>query len=127
MDLIASADALISLHRAEGFGLTLAEAMLMGVPVVATAGNLDFMDEATACLVPVGLVSIKDPQGIYKGQNWADPDITFAAEQLRRLRDDPEFAQAQADRAQVSVAERLGPEAWLHSLPADLRSALAAR
>jgi glycosyltransferase involved in cell wall biosynthesis len=55
LDLLSDGDVLLSLHRAEGFGLVLAEAMLMGKPVVATAwsGNLDFMTDGTACLGPV--------------------------------------------------------------------------
>ena len=55
LDLIASADVLLSLHRSEGFGLVMAEAMRARVPVIATAwsGNLDYMDESSALLVPI--------------------------------------------------------------------------
>ena len=73
--LYAAADAYISLHRAEGFGLNLAEAMLRGLPVVATnwSGNVDFMDEDCAIMIPASLRSVRDPQGIYASSagRWA--------------------------------------------------------
>jgi glycosyltransferase involved in cell wall biosynthesis len=87
--LYAAADAYISLHRAEGFGLNLAEAMLSELPVVATAysANMEFMDEHCAALVPFALVAVKDEDGIYaaRGASWAEPDLDAAVEQLRRL------------------------------------------
>jgi glycosyltransferase involved in cell wall biosynthesis len=92
LDLYAAADAYLSLHRSEGFGLNLAEAMLSGLPLIATAwsGNLDFMDEASAALVPARLVPVRDPQGVYRPRDgrWAEPDLDAAAEWLRKLRSD---------------------------------------
>ena len=128
MKLIGSADTLISLHRAEGFGLTLAEAMMMGVPVVATAwsGNLDFMDEGNACMVPARTIPVRDAQGIYRGQIWADPSISAAANQLRRLRNDPSFARTLSAQAKETVTQRLKPEVWLSSLPFNLKTAIVA-
>ncbi len=122
---IASADAFLSLHRAEGFGLTLAEAMVLGTPVVATgwSGNLAFMDADTACLVPSRLTAVEDPQGIYSGQMWAEPDIAAAAAQLRRLRDDRAFTEALTIRAKAHVIDRLSPKRWFEALPAPLRAA----
>jgi glycosyltransferase involved in cell wall biosynthesis len=91
VQLLASADILLSLHRAEGFGIPCAEMMLRGKPVVATAwsGNLDYMSEDSACLVPVQLVQLADGAAAYKGLKsvWADPSVTKAAAWLRRLRD----------------------------------------
>jgi glycosyltransferase involved in cell wall biosynthesis len=125
--LIAGADVLVSLHRGEGFGLTPAEAMAMGVPVLATAysGVMDFMDAESAVLVPYRLVPVNDPQGIYRGQSWADPDLDAAAEGLKRLRDDPALRARLAATARLRVAERLSPEAWLKTLPASVQAAAA--
>ena len=125
LDFIAQADVLISLHRAEGFGLTMAEAMMVGTPVVATgwSGNLDFMDSETACLVPCSHQRVVDAQGIYRGQIWAEPDVTAAADHLRRLRGDPRFAFDIAARAKARVQRDLSPEAWFSAMPADFRRA----
>lgn len=127
--LLAGADVLISLHRAEGFGLVMAEAMALGTPVLATAysGNLDFMDETTALLAPSRPVAVDDPQGIYRGQTWAEPDIEAAAEGLRRLRNEPDLGPRLATAARARVTETLSPRAWLASLPKAVQAAAAAQ
>ncbi|CAH2603291.1 Glycosyltransferase [Rhodovastum atsumiense] len=91
--LYCRADVLLSLHRAEGYGLPMAEAMAWGVPVVATgwSGNLDFMDDSDSCLVPYRLVPVSDSAAIYRGSTWAEPDLDAAAAALRRLAEDPAF------------------------------------
>jgi glycosyltransferase involved in cell wall biosynthesis len=80
-DLMNVCDCYISLHRSEGFGLTLAEAMLLGKPVIATgySGNLDFMNEENSFLcshkiISVGKGCLYPPDGV-----WADVDIDHAA------------------------------------------------
>ncbi|MEH0194898.1 glycosyltransferase [Caulobacter sp. CCNWLY153] len=107
--LVASCDILLSLHRAEGFGLFPAEAMAAGKAVVATgwSGNLDFMDEHSAVLAPFRLVAVEDAQGVYAGGQWADPDLDFAARALARLIDDPIERRALGERARHSIAARL--------------------
>jgi glycosyltransferase involved in cell wall biosynthesis len=117
--LIAGADALISLHRAEGFGLVMAEAMALGVPVVATeaTGNLDFMDPTCAMLVPARSIPVEDPQEIYCGPTWFEPDLGVAAEALRRLRAEPGFRHVLARASRRRVAKTLSPQAWLSTLP----------
>lgn len=107
--LYAACDAYISLHRSEGFGLNLAEAMLAERAVIATAwsGNLDFMDAASAALIPAKLIPVRDPQRVYTvaGARWAEPDHDAAVAALRTLRDDPAaraaLAKAGAEKARA--------------------------
>ena len=110
--LTAAADIVLSLHRSEGFGLVPAEAMLLGRPVVATgwSGNMDYMDEASACLVPYRLVPARDPRGVFEvsGAEWAEPDITAAAAHLHRLAEDAGFRHALGVAGQAAARARLG-------------------
>ena len=94
---ISAFDILISLHRSEGFGLTLAEAMAAGVAVIATgwSGNTDFMTAGNAWPVPAALIPVRDPDGPYAGldrdpaQVWAEPEIEAAVRALRELTASP--------------------------------------
>jgi glycosyltransferase involved in cell wall biosynthesis len=106
--LTARADIVLSLHRGEGFGLVLAEAMLLGKPVVATAwsGNTDFMDRGNAALVGYRLVPARDDRSVYRGL-WAEPDVADAANRLRALADDPALRRRLGDRAQATTRLRL--------------------
>jgi len=100
--LIDSCDAYASLHRAEGLGLTIAEAMALGKPAVATAysGNLEFMTESNSYLVPASLVPIPSDLGPYTaGGKWAEPDLEAAAAALRRVVDRPDEARAKVTNA----------------------------
>ncbi|ADU11901.1 glycosyltransferase [Asticcacaulis excentricus] len=94
--LMASVDIFLSLHRAEGFGLGLLEAMNAGVVVVATEGTgNDFLTADNGYPVPASPVPLQDPDGPYSAlphnpaQVWAEPDIHAAADSLRRLVSDP--------------------------------------
>lgn len=86
--LINACDVYISLHRTEGFGLTIAEAMYLGKPVIATnySGNTDFMNSENSFPVPYKLVALDQDHPPYTaGSQWADPDWMYAAHVLRRL------------------------------------------
>jgi glycosyltransferase involved in cell wall biosynthesis len=94
-NLVLCCDAFVSLHRSEGFGRGLAEAMALGKPVIGTAwsGNLDFMDAETACLVDFRLIPVK--KGDYPaadGQVWAEPDVEQAADWMVRMVQSPQWA-----------------------------------
>lgn len=107
--LYASADALVSLHRSEGLGLNIMEAMTLGVPVIATAwsGNMDFTTPETAALVRADLVPIDVPHSspYHASQTgvagrWAQPDLDDAARWMRRIADEPDL------RARLSATGR---------------------
>ena len=117
LDLLRDCDILLSLHRAEGFGLVMAEAMLMGKPVVATAwsGNLDFMTDRSACLVPARLVRVSDENYRAVRGNWAEPSIDAAAAWLTRLTD-PALRQKIGEAAQKYAERQLGPAAFVRSI-----------
>jgi glycosyltransferase involved in cell wall biosynthesis len=103
--LVAVADCYASLHRSEGLGLTMAEAMAVGTPVVATAysGNLDFMQEGQALLVPAEVVEIGPGQFYPADGHWADPDLDAAAAALRRLADEPALRADLAARGRAAL------------------------
>lgn len=90
--LIASTDAVVSLHRSEGLGLLIAEAMLLGKPVIATdySASRDLLSAATGYPVSYKLVPVEEGEyPFHEDQVWAEPDISHAAILMRLLCDDP--------------------------------------
>ncbi len=92
--LIEACDCYVSMHRAEGFGLGLAESMLLGKPVIGTgySGNRDFMNTENSCLVDYRMVPVpRDAYPYWDGQEWAEPDVEQAAGYMKRLYKDEEY------------------------------------
>jgi glycosyltransferase involved in cell wall biosynthesis len=111
--LFSACDAYVSLHRAEGFGFPIAEAMAAGRPVVATgySGNADYLDESTGFPVRWTPFTLRERIRDYDaGTRWAQPDEDHAVAQMRRVYADREEGERRAARAQRSIAERYGRE-----------------
>ena len=112
--LISLSDSLISLHRAEGFGLPLAEAMFLGKPVIATnwSGNTDFMNEENSCLIDYSLTETAEDSGPYaRNQLWADADIDQAVYFMKKISRDKEFAKKIGDKGRNTIVQELSPAA----------------
>jgi glycosyltransferase involved in cell wall biosynthesis len=108
--LLNSVDCFVSLHRSEGFGLVLAEAMALGKPVICTnwSGNTDFTSEETAALVDYELVPCEDPYGIYTdtSAHWAEVDLADAVAKMTKIASDSSY------REQIGAAAKRHIESW---------------
>lgn len=117
LSLYASADVLVSLHRAEGLGLVLMEAMSLGTPVIATAwsGSMDFTTPENSGLVGFDLVPVRGLQDLYSPELvgaslWAEPRLQDAVDWMRALASDPSLRRAMAARARDDIAKlRVSP------------------
>jgi hypothetical protein len=110
--LVRELDCYVSLHRAEGFGLTIAEAMALGTPVIATdyGGTRDLLTPFNSLLVdhrPVAIGPGHDPYPAHG--EWAEPDLDHAAALMRAAHADPEAARARARRARADLLARHAP------------------
>jgi glycosyltransferase involved in cell wall biosynthesis len=106
-------DCYVSLHRSEGLGLTIAEAMLLEKPVIATgySGNLDFMSPETSYMVPWKRVKVGDGAEAYSAKaTWAEPDLDAAAEMMRNVYINPEEAKVKAIAGKLDLEARFTPE-----------------
>lgn len=112
LSLYASCDVLVSLHRSEGLGLPLMEAMALGKPVIATgwSGNMSFMDHRSACLVNYNLVPVQGTIAEYSGwvdkarPVWAEPDLDQAVAWILRLAGNSGLRNQVGDRARERIA-----------------------
>jgi|GEM_PF-764836 len=128
--LIQSCDCYISLHRSEGFGLTMAEAMLLGRPVIATgySGNTDFMDSGNSLLVDYRLVPLaRDYPPYAAGAHWAEPSLDHAARLMRQVYENQDWAKHLGQRARRDLSEKLSPSAAGRRMAARLAEIRARR
>ena len=112
--LMLTCDCYVSLHRCEGFGLTMAEAMAAGKPVIATgySANLDFMDDAVARLVGYQPWELNERTGPYPaGTQWAEPDRRDAVKHMQEVVLNPAEASAMGVRARHHIQRTRGSEA----------------
>jgi len=104
--LIELADCLVSLHRSEGFGLPLAEAMFLGTNVIATnySAPTDFLTDANSYLVPWDYCHPSIGQLVYDPEAlWAQPSVIDCARLMRDVLNNPELATNKAVRASVDI------------------------
>ena len=112
--LLVQCDCYVSLHRSEGLGLTLAECMALGKPVIGTdfSGTTDFLNEENGYPVPHGMTRVGADCEIYPADGtWADPDVEAAARAMRRVVEQPEEARAKGERARADIERLYSPAA----------------
>jgi len=108
--LIDSCNSYVAMHHSEGFGLTLAEAMFLGKPVVATnySGNTEFMNEENSFLVDYKLSRIQNSDDIFCSKTvWANPILSDAVDKLREVYHNPDLRRLKANNGSLSVKEKL--------------------
>jgi len=121
--LMYNCDCYISLHRAEGFGMTMAEAMFLGKPVIATAysSNIDFMNVGNSFLVKYKLVTTTENYGPYPaGSVWAEPDVDHAAYQMKYVVDNYSEAKLIGAKASEEINCLLSPQTIGHKIRSRL-------
>jgi glycosyltransferase involved in cell wall biosynthesis len=131
LSLYASLDVYVSLHRSEGIGLGLMEAMSLGKPVIGTgwSGNMSFMDRSNSCVVAYELIPVRGSTYVYSEELlgpravWADPDVMNAAEWMRMLVERPDVRAAIGRNARESM-ERYQEEARRGLFVDELQSIL---
>lgn len=106
-------DAYVSLHRAEGLGLGMAECMRLGKPVIATgwSGNMEFMNAGNSLLVDYTLVPVKAGEYPYaEGQVWAEPDVQHAATLMLHVVDHRAEVAERVARARRDIEDGMSPQ-----------------
>lgn len=128
--LLRGADCFVSLHRAEGFGYVIADAMTFGVPVIATdySGNADFCTPETSFPVAAPIIAV-DPrvmQWNVEGAEWADPDVDAAAARMREVHADYALALQIAGEGRAKLISRYGMDAFRKAIIDRIASIRAA-
>jgi len=112
-ELQAACDCYVSLHRSEGFGLAVAEAMYLGKPVISTdwSATAEFVDETNGCPVKYELRQLERNFGPYgRGQTWAEADVDHAAQWMKKLASDPALVSRLGAAARETIEVKFSPE-----------------
>ena len=110
--LEAACDVFVSLHRAEGFGLAVAECMALGKPVICTdfSATTEFVNESNGCPVRFKLTTLTQNVGPYsRGGIWADPDVNHAADYMKRLAQDKSLVEKLGNHARETITQQFAP------------------
>lgn len=115
LSLKLACDCYVSLHRAEGFGFGMLEAMQLGRPVIATgySGNMDFCTPENSYLVEYNPISVGYDEylSVERGSVWADPNIASAAAAMREVVSNPSEAKRRGVRAAQFVKDNFSVQA----------------
>ncbi|MBN8943049.1 MAG: glycosyltransferase family 4 protein [Rhizobiales bacterium] len=107
--LVSACNCYVSLHRSEGFGLGMVEAILAGKPVIGTdfSGSTDFLSDDTGYPIPYRLRPVQSREYLYpEGQVWAEPDVDAAVAAMRAVLTDDQAAARKAAKGQAFVRQR---------------------
>lgn len=127
-DIYRSSDCYVSLHRSEGFGLTLAEAMVRGLPVISTdySSTAEFVDEAVGWPIPHTMTVVGSGNRPYPPEAvWAEPDLDAAADAMRAVAANPEAAAQRGKAARERIRNDRSMSAAATWVDEQLRTAYA--
>ena len=121
LGLIKASDVYLSLHRSEGFGLPIAEAMLLGTPTIVTdwSGSRDFCNGSNSFPVPYTLIPVKSSHPEFSGLDhvkWADPDSVAAAGILKKIHREREIARVKAELCLRATNGYFAEPRYIHAL-----------
>ena len=126
--LTEACDVFLSLHKAEGFGMGMAEAMSQGKPVVATnwSANTEFCREDTAWCIPYHMVPILSHEYMVSMKEWAEADAEAAAAALREIRANPGLVAERTAKGKSFMEEHFSIANFKKSVEAFLDGRLEA-
>lgn len=123
LSLIKHCDCFVSLHRAEGLGLHLAEAMALSKPVIATnySGNLEYMNKNNSLLIDYELLPVGDRYAFSTKSYWAEPNIKHAAKLMRLIYSNKKLRKQLSHSAQKDLKSNTKPffEKFIHNYFAE--------